>query len=302
MAQPSNTFRRVSRQYCDYLLVEKGLAANTITAYSHDLESYARFLKDNHFENYAEADTLVVLKFLIHLRNSGIGPRSRARCMAALRGLYQHLLKTGAISQDPTKAVDTPKTGLKLPRFLSIKEVEALLESPDTKTSRGIRDNAMLELLYATGLRVSELISITLPQINLEAGFVRVSGKGEKERIVPLGDVAQKKIDHYLKTIRPQLLKGKTSAYLFPVRAGRPMTRQGFWKLILKYARKAGIGQRISPHSLRHSFATHLLEGGADLRAVQMMLGHADISTTQIYTHITDDHLKKVHQQFHPRS
>ncbi|MGD8881538.1 MAG: site-specific tyrosine recombinase XerD, partial [Desulfobacterales bacterium] len=248
-----------------------------------------------------EEDTSFILKHLILLRESGLGARSRARHLVAIRGLYRFLHQEKILRHNPAKLIDLPKTSLKLPHVLSRYEIERLLEAPDTNKPLGVRDAAMLELLYAAGLRVSELINLKLQDINLEAGFVRIFGKGSKERIVPIGMHAREKINHYLKTARSMRLKQMSSPYLFIARAGKPMTRQGFWKLLRRYAILAGLNKKITPHSLRHSFASHLLEGGADLRAVQIMLGHVDISTTQIYTHVTREHLKKLHKKFHPR-
>ena len=202
---------------------------------------------------------------------------------------------------DPARLIDLPKTSLKLPHVFSRKQIVRLLETPDISKPLGVRNAAMLELLYAAGLRVSELVNLKLQDINLETGFVRIFGKGAKERIVPIGIPAKEKIRHYLDSVRSLRLKQAPSPYLFIARAGKPMTRQGFWKLLRRYALQAGLNKEMTPHSLRHSFASHLLEGGADLRAVQIMLGHVDISTTQIYTHVTRDHLKKLHQKFHPR-
>ena len=246
-------------------------------------------------------DMAVILKHLIDLRAKGLSPRSRARHLVALRGFYQFLAQEGLITANPTELIEIPKSGLHLPAVLSTDDIAALLESPNTNKANGIRDKAMLELAYASGLRVSELIGLKLANINREAGFLRVFGKGSKERIVPFGTAADAAVNNYLLTARPVLLKGLASEYLFVARQGKPMTRQAFWKQLRIYAAKAGIKNNISPHSLRHSFATHLLEGGADLRAVQMMLGHSDISTTQIYTHITRERLKLLHTQFHPR-
>jgi integrase/recombinase XerD len=230
-----------------------------------------------------------------------LGARSRARHLVSLRGLYRFAVQEKYLKHDPSKLVDLPKLSLKLPDVLAVDEVSQLLNSPDTTNPLGARDAAMLELLYAAGLRVSELVNLKLQDINLEAGFVRVFGKGSKERVVPIGLPAQKKIAFYIEGARKAALKKRLSPYLFIGRAGNPLTRQGFWKLLRCYADQARIHKKISPHSLRHSFATHLLEGGADLRAVQVMLGHVDISTTQIYTHVTRKHLKALHQKFHPR-
>jgi integrase/recombinase XerD len=262
---------------------------------------YLSFLEENKINNISDADTPVILKHLISMRNTGLGARSRARHLVTIRGFYRFLVQEKLLKHDPTRLIDLPKSGLKLPDVLSVEDVKLLLSIPDTKTPTGSRDAAMIELLYAAGLRVSELINLKLQAVNMEAGFVRVFGKGSKERVVPIGLFAKEKIDDYLKSARPLILKSIVSRYLFVARAGKPMTRQGFWKLIKRYALKAGFNKKITPHSLRHSFASHLLEGGADLRAVQLMLGHVDISTTQIYTHVAREHLKKIHEKFHPR-
>lgn len=288
-------------QYLNFLLIEKGLSDNTRASYSSDLSAFTEFLATNTIGGLDELDAVVVLKHLINLRKSGLGARSRARHLVSLRGFFKFLVRETAISRDPTALIDLPKTGLKLPEILSVEDIGTLLQAPDTTHHRGQRDAAMLELLYAAGLRVTELIHVKMQEVNLEAGFVRVFGKGAKERIVPIGTFAQEMIGTYIKQGRPLQLKKLTSPYLFVARAGKPMTRQGFWKLLKKYAVKAGITKPVKPHLLRHSFATHLLEGGADLRAVQMMLGHADISTTQIYTHVAQDHLRRVHAEYHPR-
>jgi len=288
-------------QYLNYLLVEKGLSAKTLDSYGSDMAMYLSFLENNGVNDISDADTPVILKHLISMRDAGLGARSRARHLVTIRGFYRFMVQEKLLKHDPTRLIDLPKSGLKLPDVLSVEEVKLLLSIPDTKTSKGSRDAAMLELLYAAGLRVSELINLELQAVNMEAGFVRVFGKGSKERVVPIGLFAKKKIDDYLKTSRPLILKSIASRYLFVARAGKPMTRQGFWKLIKRYALKAGFNKKITPHSLRHSFASHLLEGGADLRAVQLMLGHVDISTTQIYTHVAREHLKKIHEKFHPR-
>jgi len=289
-------------QYLNYLIVEKGLAEKTIKAYSSDITSFIEFLDKRKIKNISETDTPIILKYLITMRDSGLTARSRARHIIALRGFYKFLVQEKIIPLDPSALIDLPKIGLKLPDVLSVREIKLLLKSPDTLKPIGQRDLAMLELLYASGLRVSELINLKLTDINLEAGFVRVLGKGSKERIVPFGMVAGKQILEYINTARPLLTKGLISPYVFAVRAGKPMTRQGFWKLLKKYARIAGIEKIVYPHSLRHSFASHLLEGGADLRSVQIMLGHVDISTTQIYTHVAKERLKKMHEKFHPRA
>ncbi len=287
--------------FLNFLLVEKGLSKNTLEAYSRDIARYRRFLAENNTIVFSEEDTPLILKYLIHLRNSGLAARSRARHLVAIRALYRFLVQEKNLLTDSTRSIDLPKTSLKLPDVLSRQEIERLMQAPVVDKALGARDAAMLELLYAAGLRVSELVNLKLQDINLESGFVRVLGKGSKERIVPIGMQAKQQIDHYLSAGRSSQLKDKSSPYLFVARAGRPMTRQGFWKLLRRYAQKAGLNKKVTPHSLRHSFASHLLEGGADLRAVQVMLGHVDISTTQIYTHVTRDHLKQLHRKFHPR-
>ena len=287
-------------QYLNYLLVEKGLSKNTLESYSNDLNRYFDYLSDKGIEDIHQTDTAVILSHLIQLRKAGMEVRSRARHLVTLRGFYHFLVEEKIVTNDPTRLIDLPKSMLKLPDVLSVDEVDRLLGTPD-ETPLGKRNAAMLEILYAAGLRVSELINIKLNDVNLEMGFVRVFGKGSKERIVPIGSHAKTKIQDYILHARPLLLKGVGSHYLFVARAGKPMTRQGFWKLLKKYGLKAGIKKTIKPHALRHSFATHLLEGGADLRSVQIMLGHSDISTTQIYTHVVRDHLIKTHKQYHPR-
>ncbi|MFQ5771284.1 MAG: site-specific tyrosine recombinase XerD [bacterium] len=288
-------------QYLNYLLVEKGLSKRTLESYSRDILRFQEFLLEKKIVNISEADTPLILKHLINMRDEGLGARSRARHLVALRGFYRFLVQEKVIRHDPARLIDLPKSGLKLPAVLSVEEVKLMLNAPDTKKPIGARDAAMLELLYAAGLRVSELVNLKLQHVNLEAGFVRALGKGSRERIVPIGFQAKEKIDDYQKTARKILLKNLISPYLFVARAGRPMTRQGFWKLLKRYARQAGLTRKITPHSLRHSFASHLLEGGADLRAVQVMLGHVDISTTQIYTHVAREHLKNLHKKYHPR-
>ncbi|MBI9074439.1 MAG: site-specific tyrosine recombinase XerD [Desulfatibacillum sp.] len=288
-------------QYMNFLLVEKGLAQNTLEAYSKDLDVFVGFLEENKVNDLREADTLVIVQHLIKLRSLGLGARTRARHLVAIRGLFSFLEQEKVIKHNPAKLVDLPKSGMRLPDVISVGEIETLLEAPNEMDVLGARDRAMLELAYASGLRVSELIHVRVQDIHLDAGFVRVMGKGSKERIVPMGRQAREKIQSYMENDRPILLKGKPGEYLFVVRGGRPMTRQSFWKLMKKYALKAGIAKNITPHTLRHSFASHLLEGGADLRVVQEMLGHVDISTTQIYTHVARERLIEIHERYHPR-
>jgi len=287
--------------YLNYLITEKGLSQNTIESYHRDLVRFKAYLKSCKVDRMSAVDNTLILKYVIALRNDGLAPKSRARHLVSLRGFFRYLLNTKEIDSDPTRTIALPKTTLKLPDVLTVDEVQRLLNAPNFSRPAGMRNAAMLETIYAAGLRVSELIHLKMGNVNLEAGFVRVLGKGAKERIVPIGSHARDRIDQYASTARPLLLKSHVSEYLFVARAGKPMTRQGFWKLLKSYARSCGLIKEITPHSLRHSFASHLLEGGADLRSVQIMLGHTDISTTQIYTHVTQDHLIRIHRRYHPR-
>ncbi|MCF8067501.1 MAG: site-specific tyrosine recombinase XerD [Desulfobacterales bacterium] len=292
---------RLADRYYNYILVEKGLSKKTLSSYSRDLSRYFDYLRQQHISNVSSEDTPVIMKHLIKLRSEGLNAKSRSRHLVTLRGFYRFLVQEKVIDHDPARIIDLPKSGLKLPDVFSVEEINSLLSVPDTDKPLGNRDAAMMELLYAAGLRVSELINVKLQDVNLEACFVRVLGKGSKERIVPIGLHAREKIDDFIKSGRPLLLKKHISKFLFVARAGKPMTRQGFWKRLKEYALRAGIKKKITPHSLRHSFASHLLEGGADLRSVQIMLGHVDISTTQIYTHVAREHLRQMHTKFHPR-
>lgn len=289
------------QEYLDFLIVEKGLAANSIASYAEDLSRFADFLEKNTVACPTRADTTVILAWLVHLTRRGLAPTSRARHLITIRGLYRFLVSQGHVRSNPVTDVDIPKSGQSLPHIMSIPEVEALLGVIDTTRPKELRNAAMLEIMYGAGLRVSELIHLKLPDINLDANLVRVTGKGARERMVPIGSQAGKLARQWKDQARPLVLKHLTSQYLFVARGTKPMTRQGFWKIIKKYAAKAGISRNITPHTLRHSFATHLLEGGADLRSVQTMLGHADISTTQIYTHISRDYLLRMHEKYHPR-
>jgi len=288
-------------RYLNHLVTEKGLSQNTIESYYRDLVRFTAYLKSRKVNNIEAVDTALVLKHIIALRNDGLSPKSRARHLVSLRGFFKYLLYIDEVDSDPTRTIDLPKTTLKLPDVLTIDEVQRLLNAPDLSRPAGMRNAAMLETIYAAGLRVSELIHLKMGNVNLEAGFVRVMGKGTKERIVPIGSHARDRIDDYTSTARALLLKSRISEYLFVARAGKPMTRQGFWKLLKGYDRSCSLIKEITPHSLRHSFASHLLEGGADLRSVQIMLGHTDISTTQIYTHVARDHLIRIHRRYHPR-
>lgn len=287
--------------YIDFLIIEKGLSANSIDAYTADLIQYVNFLEKNHIRQLDDADATVILSWLVFLAKKGLSAKSRARHLIAVRGMYKYLVSEKKLKTNPVKDVDIPKTGYALPKIMSIQEVNKLLEAGSPAIPRDLRNMAMMEIMYGAGLRVSELIFLKYQDINLDAGVLRVMGKGSKERIVPIGSKAKNITLEWIETGRPLLLKGIPSEYLFVARAGRPMTRQAFWKIIKKHALVAGIPNNITPHTLRHSFATHLIEGGADLRSVQTMLGHSDISTTQIYTHISREYLITMHQKYHPR-
>jgi integrase/recombinase XerD len=281
--------------------VEKGLAKNTIEAYSRDLNRLAEFLIRQGISSWLKVESIHLRSYLAALKRSGLSPRSVARHVVTLRRLYRFLETEGLVNESPVPRLLYSAQTRKLPQTLSVADVRTLLNQPDDNEMLGARDQAMLEVLYASGLRVSELITLKTQQVNFQGNYLTVKGKGSKVRAVPFGQWARQKLSSYLNDVRPRLLKGKSSSYLFVNRRGQGLTRQGFWKLIRRYALLAGINKRVTPHTLRHSFATHLLEGGADLRAVQTMLGHADISTTQIYTHVDGARLKAVHQKFHPR-
>ncbi len=286
-------------QFISYLRVERGLAENTVVSYSRDL---IRFF---HYLSQLDLSPLTVTQIHIteYLRTLGqlLSTRSVGRNLSAIRTFFKFLVSEGTIAVNPARLLELPKISHHLPNFLTPEEVERLLVQPDITIPKGVRDRAMLEILYATGLRVSELVNLRISNLNLEAGFIRAMGKGSKERVIPVGGKAVEALKVYLAEARPRLAKGKPSPFLFLNPMGRGMSRQGFWKTIKRYGVMANIQKEISPHSIRHSFATHLLMGGADLRSVQTMLGHADISTTQIYTHVTGNRLKEVHEKHHPR-
>lgn len=288
----------VLKRFLNYLTVEKGLSQNTVVSYERDLRRYLGKLKEKEPDDIRQSD---IVSFLTDLSSIGISVSSVARCLAAIRGFHKYLITDGLAQADPTVNLETPRGWKRLPKYLSAPDVESLLNQPDLSTSIGMRDKAMLELLYATGLRVSELVGLRLPDINLERGFLVVMGKGSKERAVPMGESAVAALKDYLAGARQVLLNGLDSDVVFISSKRRGITRQMFWERIKFYTFKAGIGKNISPHTLRHSFATHLLDNGADLRAVQAMLGHSDISTTQIYTHVSRQRLKKIHEKHHPR-
>jgi integrase/recombinase XerD len=286
-------------QFINHLRVEKGLADNTIQSYSRDLTRFLLFLEKGKISPLrVTRDHLS--EYIASLQGT-LSIRSIARNLSSLKMFFRFLISEGEIKENPTRLLESMKLPQRLPKILSHKEVDLLLAQPDLSRPLGLRDKAMLELLYATGLRVSELIGLKVMNINLEVGFVRTIGKGSKERMIPMGEKAKSALQSYLLDGRIILLKRGNAPHLFLNSNGRPMTRQGFWKIMKKYGIMAGIAKKITPHRLRHSFASHLLEGGADLRSVQIMLGHADISTTQIYTHITGERLKKIHEKYHPR-
>ena len=285
-------------RFLDALWVERGVSDNTLAAYRSDLQKYATWL-DKHNCQMTAAQEGELRNYLSSMQ--GRTARTMARHLSSIRSLYSYLLREGIMKHDPAARVEAPKIGRQLPRSLTETEVEALLKAPDTGTPLGLRDRTMLEILYASGLRVSELISLQTGQVNLRQGVVRVLGKGSKERLVPLGEESIDWLTRYQQSARIELLGEKVSDALFPTKRGEVMSRQAFWYLIKRYAVVAGINKTISPHVLRHAFATHLLNHGADLRVVQMLLGHSDISTTQIYTHIAQERLKNLHAVHHPR-
>lgn len=285
--------------YLDHLRTERGVSPNTLSAYAADLRHVMR-LTEGRTHGLAGLDLGSVSGMLAELAHDGLSARSQARLLSSLRGLFRFLREEGLIELDPTELVLRPRLTRRLPGLLNVEEVARLLDAPDPATERGVRDRAMLQVMYAAGLRVSELVGLQLAEVNLRAGYLTVLGKGRKRRLVPLTVSACSSVERYLEQIRPGWSRPGVRA-LFVTSRKAAMTRQGFWKLIKQYALGAGISKRVSPHMLRHSFATHLLQGGADLRAVQVMLGHADIGTTQIYTHVTGDHLREMHARCHPR-
>jgi len=293
-------WKRALDRYLDSLALERGLSANTVAAYRNDLSRLGEALAKRGDRDLLSADAATLTAHQRDLRRQGLAPRSINRALSAIRGFYEFLVESGDRTDNPAVNLLPPKLWRPLPKVLSEAEVVALLAAPDTATPLGLRDRAMLELLYATGLRVSELVGLELSQLRLDVGFLVAFGKGSKERIVPVGESAEMWVQRYLREIRPQLARGRHQK-VFANAAGNPMSRVGFWQNLKRYGLAAGI-PHLSPHVLRHSFATHLLEHGADLRAVQSMLGHADISTTQIYTHIHQQRLKTLYDRYHPRS
>jgi len=288
-------------QFLDYLSIEKGLSQNTITSYRQDLLKFAEYAKTRKHEKAQSVTRHDLTKYLYYLKDKGLAANSISRNLVAIKVFYRFLIAEKIIKEDPAGAIESPRMLKALPDVMDIQEVARMLDVPNKKTLLGVRDKAALELIYATGMRVSEVVELVLEGLNLDVGYLRCKGKGGKERIIPVGKEARQAITRYLEKSRPKLSKGVHDKHLFLSRLGRKVSRQSFWKMIKKYTKMAGIKKRITPHTLRHSFATHLLEKGADLRSVQEMLGHADISTTQIYTHINKTRLKGIHKKFHPR-
>ncbi len=288
-------------RFLHYLVVEKGLSKNTIEAYGHGVNRFLNYLRAKGKGEVEEISKMDIREFLLFLKRKGLSSKTLARNLISLRVFLRFLTEESILSANPAEEIEAPKIAKTLPDILSFDEVDRLIEQPNPELPQGLRDRAMLEMLYATGMRVSELTQLQLNHVHLNPGYVVLFGKGSKERIVPIGGEAMKWVRRYLEDARKTLLKKRESPFLFVNRSGKPMSRQYFWKVLKAHGRKAGIRKRISPHLLRHSFASHLLERGADLRSVQLMLGHADISTTQIYTHVTGERLKKIHRQYHPR-
>ncbi|MBE4910370.1 site-specific tyrosine recombinase XerD [Bacillus luteolus] len=290
-------------KFIQYLVDERRLAENTVISYKRDLSKYVDYLiKHEEIEYLDHVNRIQILHFLQYLKDTGSSAKTIARHIASIRSFHQYLLRVRITKEDPTVQIETPKMERNLPKVLSLSEVEALLEAPDINSPLGLRDKAILEMLYATGIRVSELTNLNIEDVHLEMGFIRCIGKGNKERIVPLGKAAKEAIYNYIERGRPELFKNDSSQALFLNHRGQRLTRQGFWKNLRQIASSADVKNELTPHTLRHSFATHLLENGADIRAVQEMLGHADISTTQVYTRVTKSRLKDVYNTYHPRA
>ena len=287
--------------YLDYLRVEKGLASNSINSYKLDLNKYLLFLKSRGINTPSKIGRKDVTDFLFSLRGS-LSVNSIARALSSIKGFHNFLLRERLSSSNPSSLIESPKLGKKIPDVLSIEEINRILKVPNYRSIHGARDKAILELMYAAGLRVSEVSNLKVMDINLDIGFLKCKGKSSKERIVPLGASANKFIKRYIENARPKLLGKKNSAYLFIAQGGRRLSRQSIWKMIKRIVKKLRIRKFVSPHTFRHSFATHLLQGGADLRSVQELLGHVNITTTQIYTHINRTHLKEIHNAYHPRA
>ena len=288
--------------FLDFIRIEKRLAKNTVEAYARALRGFADFIQKKKLSHPKQVQEEHILQFLVAAHQKGLKGRSVEQHLVAIRSFFQFLLKSEKIKEDPTHLVELPKWMRKLPHVLSLEEIDKILAKPDRRTPAGCRDYAILQLLYATGIRISELASLTLSRISLDYGYIMPQGKGSKERVVPIGKESMVSLKEYLEEGRPSLAGKKLSEALFLSRQGSGFSRQGLWLLIKGYARKAGITKRVTPHMFRHSFATHLIERGADLRSVQIMLGHADVTTTQVYTHISQTHLSNLYSKFHPRN
>ncbi len=299
---PSESWILLLDDFMAHMSVERGASIHTLDGYSRDIMSFIAHVSRREIEEPAEVRPVHILEWLSRLRSGGISAVSATRKLSALRSFFRFLVAEYGLESSPTSLVNNPRAGRTLPLVLSIRQIEDILEQPDITKPMGLRDRALLEITYACGLRATESVSLTLGDVDRKLGYVRVTGKGNRERIVPAGAVAMEWLDRFLQKGRPALLGKHTSAFIFPARGGRHMTRQRFWQLLKKYAETAGIEGAVYPHALRHSFATHLLEGGADLRTVQMLLGHSDITTTQIYTHLDIGRLRSIHRKCHPRS
>ncbi len=289
-------------EFLNYLTVERGLSKNTISAYKTDLEHFTGCMEALGMKDIGKIKRQDITAYMLYLKDKGIGSNSISRALVAIKMFYRFLIQEHLAKEDASGVIESPKLIRALPDVLNTDEVDKLLSCPDLKDDIGIRDRAALELMYASGMRVSEIVELTKDGTNLDIGFIKCTGKGDKERIVPIGKKAREAVTRYLEKVRPGLLKGKEDPHLFISRLGKKISRITFWKMIKRYAKKARIKKYVTPHTLRHSFATHLLEHGADLRVVQEMLGHADIATTQLYTHIDRTRLKAIHKQFHPRA
>lgn len=293
--------KKLLDEFLNYLSVERGLSKNTITSYRADLVSFLNYFESKGLNNIEEIKRDNITNYLLHLKDNGLSGNSVSRALVAIKMFYKFLAEERLIKDNVAAVLESPKLIRPLPNVLNLTEVEKLLAAPDIRKWIGVRDKAALELIYATGMRVSEIVDLSTSTLNLDIGFIKCRGKGDKERMVPIGSQAKNSISRYLERVRPSLLKERSDSHLFLSRLGKRISRQSFWKMIKKYAGKARIKKEITPHTLRHSFATHLLERGADLRVVQELLGHSDIATTQIYTHINKERLKSIHKQFHPR-
>lgn len=297
-----NAYKDMLESFLTYLVVIKGLSKNTSHSYKTDIEKLFAFIESKELDSITKLKSNHISEFLAELNISGLNISSINRCIVSVKQFFKYLMLENIIKTDPTANLVSPRMKKTIPDVLSLEDIEKILNVPDLTKFEGLRDSAMLEILYASGLRVTELVELKQVNINYDHGYLIVMGKGSKERIVPIGMTSIKKINDYLELSRPHLAKDKISDYLFITRRGTCFTRQGFWKLIKAYAKEAGILKNISPHTIRHSFATHLLERGADLRTIQLLLGHSDISTTQIYTHVESKRLREIHNKYHPRA